>query len=171
MTDVPLRIIELSKAHKQAKEKFQCGSEEMDRYFKEVVSQDIRRDCATCYVALSDDRIVGFYTLSATSIELETLPIAVACKLPPFYDKVPAVLLGRLAVDNDFKRQGIGKRMIGDAIKRMLDLHIGCFALVVDAKNDMAFDIYKGLGFIPLESLPKTLFLPKRTAKASFPTR
>lgn len=54
---------------------FLCGSDALDRYIKEHVTQDIRRRIAACFVAIDNDhRIIGYYTLSAASILLTDLP-------------------------------------------------------------------------------------------------
>ncbi|HFP2037577.1 TPA: GNAT family N-acetyltransferase, partial [Escherichia coli] len=48
---------------------FLCGSDALDRYIKEHVTQDIRRRIAACFVAVDNDHhIIGYYTLSAASI-------------------------------------------------------------------------------------------------------
>ncbi|MCT8353443.1 MULTISPECIES: hypothetical protein [Photorhabdus] len=62
------------------------------------VGQDVRRRVAACFVALHDHRVVGYYTLAAAGIQLTNLPTATIKKLPR-YPTVPAVRMGRLAVD------------------------------------------------------------------------
>lgn len=82
---------------------FNCGSEALNRYFREQVTQDIRRRVAGCFVATDDDlNIAGYYTLAAASILLKDLPQDIAKKLPR-YPTVPAVRMGRLAVDEKYK--------------------------------------------------------------------
>lgn len=58
----------LSKAHDRSG--FACGNDRIDRYFQKAVSQDIKRNYATCFVAreLTTDRIAGFYTLSSSNM-------------------------------------------------------------------------------------------------------
>jgi hypothetical protein len=63
---------------------------------------------ATCFVALSgDQRIAGYYTLASASVPLTELPPEAIKKLPR-YRAVPTVRMGRLAVDQAFKGQGLG---------------------------------------------------------------
>ena len=77
---------------------FTCGSEALDCYFREGVSQDIRRRVAACFAAIvPEEDIAGFYTLAATSILLDALTPERRKRLPR-YPLVPAVLLGRLAI-------------------------------------------------------------------------
>ncbi|MCM5415810.1 GNAT family N-acetyltransferase, partial [Escherichia coli] len=77
---------------------FLCGSDALDRYIKEHVTQDIRRRIAACFVAVDNDHhIIGYYTLSAASILLTDLPEHLRKKLPR-YPTIPAIRMGRLAV-------------------------------------------------------------------------
>jgi ribosomal protein S18 acetylase RimI-like enzyme len=142
---------------------FCCGVEALDRYFQRQVSQDIRRRLTACYVALGGDseRICGFYTLSACHIALPDLPAEVTHKLPP-YPAIPAVRVGRLAVDQDFRGQGLGPAMLVDAARRVIESDIAAFALVVDAKDADAIAFYEHHGFslLDVEGAGRTLFIP-----------
>ncbi len=75
--------------------------------------------------------------------------------------------MGRLAVDNSVKGKGLGKLLLVDAMKRVQNAAeiIGVFALLVDAKDNLAKSFYIKYGFIPLVEAPMILFLPL----ASFP--
>ena len=82
---------------------FDCGSEPLNRYFSQQASQDVRCRVTACYVALSQDgRIAGFYTLASAALLLSQLPADLGKRLPR-YPTVPAVRMGRLAVDQAFK--------------------------------------------------------------------
>jgi len=142
---------------------FCCGVGALDRYFHRQVSQDIRRRLAACYVALcgDSDRVCGFYTLSACHIALPDLPAEMTHKLPP-YPAIPAVRIGRLAVDQDSRGQGLGSAMLADAARRVIESDIAAFALVVDAKDANAVAFYEHHGFsrLDVEGTARTLFIP-----------
>lgn len=141
---------------------FDCGSGPLNRYFSQQVSQDVRRRVTACYVALSHDgRIAGFYTLAFAALLLSRLPADLGKKLPR-YTTVPAVRMGRLAVDQVFKGQGLGGALLADVLARALRAEIAAYALVVDA----AAAFYRHHGLIALPSQPMTLFLPLATAQA-----
>jgi GNAT superfamily N-acetyltransferase len=143
---------------------FHSGSDALDRYFKERVSQDVRRRVAACFVAIGDDgRIAGFYTLAAASVTLDALPEDVAKRLPR-YPTVPAVLIGRLAVARDQQGKGLGSALIADAVARVDRLGIGAFAIVVDAKDDRAAAFYAANGFFALPGEQRRLCIPMETA-------
>ena len=146
---------------------FRCGVEALDRYFRERVTQDIRRRITSCFIALDEqDRIAGFYTLAATSVLLANLPEAIAKKMPR-YPTVPAIRMGRLAVDRAARGKGLGAALLADAFSRSIGSEIAGFALVVDAKDDDAAGFYLHHGFVSLVDQPRTLFLPLATARAA----
>lgn len=146
---------------------FNSGSEPLDRYLREQVTQDVRRRVAACFVALADgQRIAGYYTLASASLMLADLPASIGRKLPR-YPTVPAVRMGRLAVDQAFKGQGLGGALLADALDRAVRSEIAAYALMVDAKDEAAAAFYRHHGFIALPDSPFTLFLPLATLEAS----
>jgi hypothetical protein len=63
--------------------------------------------------------VVGYYTLSALSIERGTIPEPVVKKLKlPSYPLLPATLMGRLAVDQKHQKRGIGEFLLMDGLQR-----------------------------------------------------
>jgi ribosomal protein S18 acetylase RimI-like enzyme len=146
---------------------FKSGVGALDTYFHQQVTQDIRRRVTACFVALTaDQRIAGYYTLASASILLADLPIDVGKKLPR-YPSVPAVRMGRLAIDEDFKGQGLGGALLADALDRAARAEIAACALVVDAKDEAAMHFYRHHGFMALPDSPLTLFLPLATVQAN----
>jgi GNAT superfamily N-acetyltransferase len=146
---------------------FRCGMPELDTYLQTRAGQDVRRQVAAVFVMVPEDephRVAGFYTLSAASVVLESLPEDLVRKLPR-YPVVPAVLLGRLARDVHFP--GIGKLLLLDALK-LAHEHSRALAaalVIVDAKNERARDFYARHGFRELPGLTDRLFLPMKTVR------
>lgn len=145
---------------------FDCDSEALDRYFRQQVTQDARRRVTACFVAVEQPRgvLAGYYTLASSSVPLTDLPKELSRKLPR-YPSVPAVRMGRLAVDRRFRGRGLGAAMLADALERSLGADIAAYALVVDAKDDQAAAFYRHHGFISFNDNPLALFLPLATAK------
>jgi GNAT superfamily N-acetyltransferase len=143
---------------------FHSGVEVLDRYLREFAFQDMKRRVAGCFVMLDDaNEIAGFYTLAATSVPLNLLPPAVTKKLP-LYPVVPAMLIGRLAVEKKRQGQGIGRALIADAVIRTESFRIGAYALIVDAKDERAAAFYAANGFAPIPDEARRMFLPMATA-------
>lgn len=119
-----------------------------------------------CFVAVERDTttLAGYYTVASASVPLADLPEETTSKLPR-YPSVPAVRMGRLAVDRQFKGQGLGAALLADALGRSLRAEIAAYALLVDAKDEQAAMFYRHLGFIALPGNPLALFLPLATAR------
>ena len=165
MSGAPFRLASLDAGHDRTA--FNSDSEPLNRYLREQATQDVRRRVAACFVALADgSRIAGYYTLASASLLLADLPASVGKKLPR-YPTVPAVRMGRLAVDQAFKGQGLGGALLADALDRAVRSEIAAYALMVDAKDEAAAAFYRHHGFIALPDSPFTLFLPLATVEAS----
>lgn len=164
MSRAPFLLSPLDAAHDRAG--FNSDSEPLNRYLREQVTQDIRRRVAACFVALADEqRIAGYYTLASASLLLADLPASTGKKLPR-YPTVPTVRMGRLAVDQEFKGQGLGGALLADALNRAAHSEIAALALMVEAKHGAAAAFYHHHGFIILPDSPLTLFLPLATVQS-----
>lgn len=164
MSGAPFLLAPLDVAHDRST--FRSDSEPLNRYLREQVTQDIRRRVAACFVALTDEqRIAGYYTLASASLLFTDLPATIGKKLPR-YPTVPAIRMGRLAVDQAFKGQGLGSALLADALDRAVRSEIAAFALVVDAKDAAAATFYQHHGFIALPEAPLTLFLPLASVRS-----
>lgn len=158
MSRALFRVAPLAAEHERGN--FHSGSASLDRYLHQQVTQDVRRRVAACFVALGDrQKIAGYYTLASAGLLLNDLPVEVGKKLPR-YPSVPAVRMRRLAVDQDFKGQGLGGALLADALERAARAEIAAYALMVDAKDKPAAAFYRHHGFIALPDSPMTLFLP-----------
>lgn len=154
-------IVPLKKEHKRST--FDCGNADLNRYIQQQARQDAERRVAAPFVLQDPDSkaVLGFYTLSASLIPLNELPLATLKKLPR-YDQLPVVLLGRLAVDSTTKGQGVGEFLLLDALRRSLETaqHVGAMAVIVDAKDERAESFYQHFDFLPFQHTPLRLFLP-----------
>ncbi len=157
----------LGKQHDQTF--FCCGVEPLDRYLKQQAGQDARKRVAAPFVLIEKNSgtVAGYYTLCATSIDIDELPTEIVKKLPKYPD-VPATLLGRLAVDQNFRKKGLGEVLLMDALSRCLKNEIATMAVVVSAKDDKARSFYEHFDFIRFPDYPYRLFLPMTTIAKMF---
>lgn len=147
-----VRIQPLSAKHDRGA--FSCGVPALDRYLRDQAGQDARRRVAAPFVATADGvKVLGLYTLSATSIQLTEVPPALAKKLSR-YPRLPATLLGRLATDLSMRGIGLGRVLLVDAFSRAVRSEIASFALVLDAKDEEAASFYERESFIRLPGTP-----------------
>src|SRR5258708_39230580 len=160
----PFRLERLK--DEQDRASFTSGQESLDRYFQSQVTQDVRRRVTACFVAIDQatGKLAAYYTIASASIPTPDLPAEITKRLPR-YPTIPAVRIGRLAVDLEYRGRGLGGALLADALQRVLLSPPAVFALLVDAKDDQAVAFYRHHGFLPLASQPRTLFLPVATAE------
>lgn len=147
------------------RDEFACESPELTEFLRTRARKEAKSRTSACFVLVpvaDPGQIVGYYTLSATSIELEKPPVELTKKLPR-YPRLPATLLGRLARSLAFKGQGIGDLLMVDALKRSYENSsvIGSVAVVVDPKDAPATKFYGTFGFQPLDE--QKMFLPMKS--------
>jgi len=147
-----LEVEPLSDLHDRSA--FSCGVEALDRYLQRQAGQDVRRGVANAFVAVDPavpQRILGFFTLSATVIAAADLPPELARRLPRH--PVPAALIGRLAVDRSVARQGLGGALLAYAIETAMSAAkaVAMWAVAVDPINEAARRFYSAFGFRALE--------------------
>jgi GNAT superfamily N-acetyltransferase len=142
----------------------------LDEFILRLVTQYEKRNLGRTYVVIraGSPHVLGYYTLAAGAVSFETLPDASARKLPRH--PVPVVLLARLAVDRSVQGQGLGEKLLVDALRRAVGLadQLGLHAVEVDAKGDQARVFYERYGFISLADSPLHLFLPIETLRKAF---
>ena len=160
--------IPLNSKHK--KSEFTCGNIYLDNYIQKQAKQDIKRKLSACFVLIDEENgIKGFYTLSNAGIAREVIPEDVKKKLPRAYEALPVTLLGRLAISEKNKGQGLGKLLLIDALKRSLEVSkvIGSMAVIVDPIDENAVKFYDRFGFISLPDSEK-MFLSMKTIEQLF---
>lgn len=142
---------------------FSCGSTDLDQYLQKQAKQDAERGISVTYVLCGSNRntILGYYSISTASIETKQLPEDFKRKIPR-YEALPAMLIGRLAVDSRYQRQGLGAHLLISALKRSLRIskEIGSIAVIVHAKDEQAAQFYKHYGFRCFADKLLHLFMP-----------
>lgn len=148
---------------------FQCGPPALDRYLHEQAGQDVRRKANGVFILAAlaaPERILGYYTLCATSLTPGDVPEAARRHLPR-YPLVSATLIGRLAIAAQRQGDGLGSLLLADALRRSLNSAstVGSCMVVVDAMDDKAAAFYAAHGFIRLP-VTSRLILPMRLVSA-----
>jgi GNAT superfamily N-acetyltransferase len=163
------RIERLGRAHQRTE--FRCGEGPLDDFLHSFVSQYEKRNLGRTYVAVRGDetRVFGYYTLASGALPFETLPETPTRRLPRH--PVPVVLLARLAVDRSIQGQGLGERLLVDALERCKELarNVGIYAIEVDALHEKAAAFYSRYGFVALRDNPLHLYLPITSIPSSGP--
>ncbi len=142
--------------------KFNCGELALNDYLRKQMSQDVDRRANVPTLAVNtQDEVIGYYTLSNGAVEFANFPQNLKKEIAP--SPVPIARIGRLAVDNSTKGQGLGRELLFHAIDKVeqLSIEIGIRSIVVDAKNPNAEAFYLKYGFQYLHTsgAKKSLFL------------
>lgn len=146
---------------------FSCGIASLDRYLQTQINQDMKRSLSAAFVMLrgeNNTEIIGYYTLSSSSLKSDAIPESARKNFPGSYKILPVTLLGRLAVDNEYKQQGLGGMLLADALKRSFEVaenSVGSIAVIVDPIDYNAALFYKKFGFISLAN-QRRMFLPMK---------
>ena len=160
------RIELLQKSHDRAA--FDCGEPSLDLYLQRYARQNAAAGVSLTYVAVwphEPARILGYFTLSSSSIERDLLPEEV--KLPPY--PVPSILLARLAVDRTAQGIRLGEKLLLAVFQRALFLsgEVGVWAVEVEALHERAAAFYARYGFTALGDSPFHLFVPIESIRRS----
>ena len=136
---------------------FHSGNIDLDRFFQRYAGQNqFRHHIGTTYVAVQENRITGFVTVSSGEMVAERLSKALGRRLP-FYP-LPILRIARLAVDRRYQGHGIGRLLLRAMLELALEMRdrAGCIGVVVDAKPD-AVTFYSSLGFTPIDLISGAL--------------
>ncbi len=152
---------------------FSCGEPSPDDYIKTKASQDLKRQLTRCNILVpqpGQSLILGYYTVASHTIDLQELDEASRKKLRA-YAVLPALLVGRLAVDSSFKGAGLGWLLMMHAMRTCLEISFqaGSTGVVVDALHEQAAGFYSEMGFAPIGRDPLRLHMPMATVAALFP--
>lgn len=145
------------------KANFDCGVGALNDYLKNQMSQDFTRKANVPVFAVNpSNEVVGYYTLSASSVEFSNFPDRLKKLIAPY--PVSVARIGRLAVDQSMQGQGLGKELLMHAIDRAEETSkkLGLRAVVVDAKDASAEAFYLKYGFEYLQNTNqprKSLFI------------
>jgi predicted N-acetyltransferase YhbS len=128
---------------------------------KALTREDTGRTFVVC--EQGTDRVVGYYALTAASVQRERVPGArLRSGLP---NDVPVMLLGRLARDKTAAGYGLGGSLMTDAIGRVrvATESVAAWAIIVHPIDDEAADFYGKYGFLDMPnssaSTIRTMFL------------
>lgn len=105
-------------------------------------------------------QVIGYYAISTAMEERSALPTAKLRRGLP--DRVPLLLIGRLAVSLEFQGLGLGADLLSDAIHRCLAASeiAGARAIIAHAIDDRAAAFYKAHGFLPSPLASQLMMLP-----------
>ncbi len=149
--------------------RFDCGAPSLNTW---LVTRAIKNETAGAsrtFVSIDAEsgEVAGYYCLSASSLSLEDAPGLLKRNMP---DPIPVILIGRLAVDQRYKGQGLGASLLQHVVLKGIEASriIGARALIVDALDGTAESFYKKFGFELMPPVSKrAMYLLIKDAEAT----
>jgi predicted N-acetyltransferase YhbS len=137
---------------------FTCGVENLDRWLRQRAMKNQATGASRTFVACEGDRVMAYYALASSAVAADEATGRLRRNMP---DPVPVVVLGRLAVDQSLRGQGVGRALVRDACLRVVTAAetIGIRGVLVHALSPQARAFYERVGFEPSPLDPMTLML------------
>jgi len=144
-------------------ESFACGIPVLDEWLKRRALKNEVSGASRTFVICQDRQVVGYYTLATGSVGHHDAPGKIRRNMP---DPIPVMVLGRLAIDQDWQHVGLGHGLLKDAVLRTLTVsqHVGVKALLVHALSEDAKRFYTRNGFLESPFDPMTLMIALQDA-------
>ncbi len=124
-----------------ARDSFKSGATELDDWFTRFAWENQAANNATTYIAHHGDRVAGFYSITMAAVAREEAPARIAARRPA---QIPCILLARLAVDEEYKEEGLGWGLLRDALIRSFHISgsIGAAAVLIHCRDEKAKSFY-----------------------------
>ncbi len=147
-------------------EAFISGVDSLDSWLKRRAMKNQATGASRTFVACDGRRVAAYYALALSAVTVVEATGRFRRHMP---DPVPVVVLGRLAVDNSFQDQGVGRALVRDAGYRVIQAAdaIGIRGLLVHALSAEAKSFYEHIGFDASALDPMTLMITLADLKAS----
>jgi len=147
---------------------FACGVGSLDQSLKRRALQNQASGASRTFVACDGSRVLAYYALASSAVAAEAAPGRLRRNMP---DPIPVVVLGRLAVDQSLHRKGMGRALVKDAGRRIIQAAdaIGIRGVLVHALSPDAKAFYERIGFEPSPLDPMMLLVTLADLKASLP--
>lgn len=142
---------------------FDCGPNDQTVWLRQYALLAQQADTARVFVTrrLEGARVVGYYALSAGSIEPEGAPVRLAAGTGRY--PIPVVVLTRLGVDLSEQGRGLGTALVRDAFLQVAAVatRVGVRALMIHAASREAAAFYPRLdpAFVSVPGDPLNLCL------------
>jgi len=137
---------------------FDCGDEVLSNWLKQTAPRNQREGSSRTWVVADGNRVIAFYA-SSTAVLARAQATKRAARNQP--DPLPAMLLGRLAVDRDNQGKGLAAALLKHFLLKALEVsqHTGIRLVLVHANDDQAASFYRHHGFQPSPIDQLTLML------------
>src|ERR1700722_1403283 len=116
MRRVPLTAPEKLRADHDLSQ-FKCGESALDDWLRRRALQNEESGASRTYVVCMGSRVVAYHALAVGAVENANAPGRVRRNMP---EPIPVLIIGRLAVNQEFHGRGLGQGLLRDAVLRTL---------------------------------------------------
>ena len=140
-------------------DEFECAGDALNKWLRRRAQTNQREGTSRTWVVTDATRVVAFYA-SSTAVLTRIEATRRASRNQP--EPLPAMLLGRLAVDVDHQGQGLAASLLKHFLLKALEVAqiTGVRLVLVHAKNEQVASFYRHYGFDPSPIDDLTLMLP-----------
>ena len=137
---------------------FDSGEPVLDDWLRRRARQNEESGASRTYVVCVGKRVVAYYTLAVGAIAHAEAPARFRRNMP---GPVPAMVLGRLAVDKTHHGRGVGTGLLRDAMLRTIQAAdiAGIRTILVHAISEPAKRFYERYGFVASPVDPMTVMI------------
>lgn len=97
---------------------FDCGSQSLNDWLRKHALRNQASGASRTFVVRDGERDVAYYALASSAVALDSVTGKLRRNMP---DPVPVVVLGRLAVDVAYQGHGLGRALLQDAGRRVVN--------------------------------------------------
>ncbi|TAL36487.1 MAG: GNAT family N-acetyltransferase [Alphaproteobacteria bacterium] len=136
-------------------EHFQSGEETLDNWLRERAIENMAAAASKTYVVCPSGsrQVIGYYAICMGHILNQEVIGSMRRNMPKH---IPAVILGRLAIDERWQGKGLGKALLQDAVQRSVRaaMEVSARLLIIHAisPNAEAFYSHHGFARLPVEA-------------------
>ncbi len=143
---------------------FSCGEPSLDEWLRKRALRKHAAGASRCFVVCVGAEVVGYCSLSAGALSHDAAPKSMRRNVP---DPLPALLLGRLAIDRRYHNRGLGSALLRDAMIRAVSIagNAGVSVILLHALSDHAKQFYLSRGFLASPLQPMTLMMTLATVR------
>ena len=148
-------------------ENFDCGESSLNDWLKKRAIKNDITDASRTYVVCCDKIVVAYYSLHLGCIQHKEALGKIKLNMP---EPIPALVLGRLAVDVKHQGKGLARVLIKDMFLRAIQVSdlAGTKAVLVKALNEDVTAFYQSFGFVQSKTNPLLLMKAISEVRVSF---
>ena len=147
---------------------FDCGEDSLNQWLRNRARPNQVAGFSRTYVIAREEQVVAYHAVSSFAIWRADATGRAKRQSP---QQIPAVLLGRLAVDRGVQGRGLGTLLVRHAMDLTIAAGdaVGIRLLIVNALDEWVAAFYRQFGLEPSPTNPLDLMITVNDLKASCP--